>query len=451
MTSGEQATSDYQANLLARLDRIPVWPYGRRLLWVIGAGYFFAFFDVVTIGAALPVIETQFEVSKTAASLAVTSSLAGYVFGALADSTLSDLRGRRLSMMVSVGLFTAGSIAAAVSPNLLWLIIFRFVAGMGIGAEIACVTTYVAEISPAQLRGRYTSWVTVMAFAGLAVVPFVARALVPTFEAGWRVLFAIGGLGGLTILMLRRNVPQSARWLLLHGQVERATREIEAAENTARVLVGANLPPPRPGLDQSVESKWPIRTLLGGGYAKYALLFIAIWFVYYIGNYGWLTLAPTLLVDHGYSLSSSLSFLVVTGIGFLVGALLSTRVSDRFPRRELTMAGAFMWAVALVLIGLLTSPVIVMVFGFVASTTVGFLIPLLYTYTAEHFPTAARATSVAMTDGLGHIGGALAPTIVLAANRGWGFDGAFVVMAVTGAVTAVLLFFARRTTGVALT
>src|SRR3984957_3645381 len=90
---------------LARLDRIPVWPYEKKLLWVVGAGYFFAFFDIVTISYALPVIATQFHVSKGAVSLSVTSSLVGYIVGALADSVVADKWGRRLSMILSVSVF----------------------------------------------------------------------------------------------------------------------------------------------------------------------------------------------------------------------------------------------------------------------------------------------------------------------------------------------------------
>ena len=194
---------------LARLDRIPVWPYERKLLWVVGAGYFFAFFDIVTISFAAPVIATQFHVSKSTVTLSVTSSLIGYIIGALANSTIADKWGRKLSLTVSVAVFSVGTILAATSTNITELIIFRFIAGLGIGAEIAAVTTYIGELSPARLRGRYTSWATTAAYAGFAVVPFVARALVPTFASGWRILFLIGALGGLTILFMRRNLPPS--------------------------------------------------------------------------------------------------------------------------------------------------------------------------------------------------------------------------------------------------
>src|SRR5437588_6553746 len=90
------------ASVTARLDRIPVWPYERKLLWVVGAGYFFAFFDIVTISFALPVIATQFHASKGEVSLSVTSSLIGYIIGAIGDSQVADKWGRRLSLAVPV-------------------------------------------------------------------------------------------------------------------------------------------------------------------------------------------------------------------------------------------------------------------------------------------------------------------------------------------------------------
>ncbi|MQA74088.1 MAG: MFS transporter [Solirubrobacterales bacterium] len=432
------------ADLLARLDRIPVWPYGQRLLWVIGAGYFFAFFDIMTIGLALPVIASQFDVSSSTAALAVTASLVGYIVGALVNSRIADLRGRRLALMISVCVFTAGTLAAALSPSIGWLIAFRFVAGMGIGAEIAGVTTYVGELSPARMRGTSTTRVTLMAFAGLAVVPLVARALVPSFEDGWRVLFLLGALGGLTVATLRRNLPPSARWLLTRGRRREAERVVISAEREARALTGGELP------EVDSPAAAPAQRPSRGLFERQAALFVAIWFVYYIGSYGWLTMAPTLLTDHGFSLTSSLSFLVAAGAGFVVGAFAATRLADRVERRRTTSIAAGAWAVALLVIGLAPSPAVIMLVGFAAAALNGFQVPLLYTYTAEHFPTHARATGVAFTDGLGHVGGALAPLIVLAANQTWGFAGAFVVMAATGAIAAALLLLARPMTGVPL-
>jgi MFS transporter, putative metabolite:H+ symporter len=432
---------------LARLDRIPVWPYDRKLLWVVGAGYFFAFFDIVTISFAAPVIAEQFHVSKGTVTLSVTSSLIGYIIGAFSDATIADKWGRRLSLALSVGVFSLGTVLAAASTNVVELIIFRFIAGLGIGAEIAAVTTYIGELSPAPLRGRYTSWATTAAYAGFAVVPFIARGLIPSFAGGWRILFLIGALGGVTILFMRRNLPPSPRWLAAQGRHDEAEEVVAQAEQSAKETIDGELPPAREVPDEATAERFPVRALLRAPMAGRVALFVGIWFVYYIGNYGWLTLAPTLFVDKGYSLADSTTYLIVSGLGFLVGAYTTTHFSDKLERKFAAAAVAVVWAISLLVIGFFVSPTIIVVFGFIASASIGLLVPMLYTYTAEHFSTNARATGVALTDGLGHIGGALAPLIVLGANSAWGFSGAFTVMAITGVVAGALMLLGIQTTG----
>ena len=432
---------------LARLDRIPVWPYERKLLWVVGAGYFFAFFDIVTISFAAPVIAEQFHVSKSSVTLSVTSSLIGYIIGALVNSTIADKWGRKLSLTVSVAVFSVGTVLAAFSTNVTELIIFRFVAGLGIGAEIAAVTTYISELSPARMRGRYTSWATTAAYAGFAVVPFVARALVPTFASGWRILFLIGALGGVTILFMRRNLPPSPRWLVTQGRTDEARELVAEAEEKAREDIDGQLPEPEPVPDEAKAERFPIAALLRPPMVGRLALFVGIWFVYYVGNYGWLTLAPTLFTDKGYSLADSTTYLIVSGIGFLVGAFATTRFSDRLERKYTCAVFAVVWGISLLVIGYRVSPAVIIVFGFIASATIGLLVPMLYTYTAEHFPTNSRATGVALTDGLGHVGGALAPLIVLGANSAWGFSSSFLVMAISGFAAAVLILLGIQATG----
>ena len=106
------------SEILARLDRIPCWPYPRRVLAVIGAGIFFAFFDIVTIAAALPVLIEQFRVSSEAASQTISFGLFGYVVGAFVVSRLADRGGRRLGLLGSVCLFSGGSLLTATSTEL---------------------------------------------------------------------------------------------------------------------------------------------------------------------------------------------------------------------------------------------------------------------------------------------------------------------------------------------
>ena len=433
--------------ILARLDRIPVWPYSNALFAILGFGFFFAFFDIVTIGFALPVVTKQFAASPEVASWTVTGSLAGYIVGSFLVSRIGDTYGRQVGLILSVTLFTVGSLLSATATDIWWLIGWRVISGMGIGAEIAATSTYLGEQSPASLRGRFTCLAILSGFLGFAVIPFVALALVPEFDWGWRALFVIGGLGGLVIGVMRRRLRPSAHWLIGQGRIEEAEATVARAEEIAVTKLGHALPPVGEVRAIKAVRRGSLAELVKPPYLNRVIMFAVIWFFYYLGNYAWITLAPTLLVDAGYSLTSSITFLVVTGIGFVVGSAAAIWLADRMERKLSTALIGLAWALSLAAIGIAPSNVTIMIAGFLASVTIGLIIPILYAYTTENFPTRFRATGVSATDGIGHLGGALAPIVILPIDRAWGFSGAIYAMAFTGLVASVILLAGRRTTG----
>lgn len=434
------STSPDGARVIARLDALLTWPYRPQVLIALGAAWFFAFFDVVNIGYALPVIADQFGVTSSQSAIAITVGLVGYVVGALLDSVVSDRRGRPLALTLSVIAFSVGSVVAALSQDLTVLCVGRFIAGMGIGAEISAATAYVGEISPARLRGRAGGMAAAWGYVGFAVVPFISMALVPNFEWGWRVLFLIGAVGGLVILPLRLGLPRSPRWLVARGEVAEAGDIVTAAERRAVEKPSRLRATPLPARPPSAHAEQRHR------FGIYAVLFAAMWFAYYIGNYGWLTLAPTLLTDEGFSLATSIGFLSVTGIGFVVGSFTAVGIGERIERKTMIIAVLLAWAAALLAIGFAPSGGVIMAFGFIASATIGFGVPVMYVYTAEHFESRRRARGVATADGTGHIGGAIAPYVVLPA-AGVSFAWGMGVMALTGVIAAVCVMFGRRLTG----
>jgi len=434
--------------LLARLDRLPVWPYPRRFLWVVGIGFLFAFFDVITIALALPKLEQLFNISMATATWSITSGLIGYIVGSFCIARCSDVMGRRLSLFLSIGFFSIGSILTACSMSFFWVIVFRFFTGVGIGAEIAIISTYLSEMSPACCRGRYTTLAIAWGMLGFAVVPFFGLLLIPHFEWGWRAMFLLGGIGGLFTFWMRQHLPDSPRWLVARGRLDAADAMIQAAER--RVSIRMTLPPV-PDISQQPEPVRDFRLsqLFKAPYGCRIFLFVALWFVYYIGNYAWLTLAPSLLNEAGFSLSKSLTFVALASTGFVVGALIAAYLGDRIERKwSLSIAG-IIWVVTLLCIGWFPVEATIGIAGFLAACTIGFMIPLMYIYTAEHFPTQSRATSVAVTDGLGHLGGAFCGQIVLgiASYFTLPFTAAFTVMSITGVLTILLILSGDRMTG----
>ncbi len=438
MSSGKTGSE-----IISRLDRIPVWPFGGMVLWVVGMGYLVSFYDITNVAFGLPNIVKALHISAAASAVPITASLLGYILGAYLNSTYADLKGRRAAIITATLLFTVGSLATAFSFNVGWLIVWRFITGMGIGAEISAISAYIGEMSPAPVRGRFTGWANVFSFSGLAIVPFIALALVPHFSWGWRGLFVVGALGGLTLIWAVR-VPESPRWLIAHGRLEEAASIVRSGEERAEKKLGNRLPPITSLPDESHEAHFPTSALFRPPYVGRWILLLCIWLFIYLSDYAWLGLAPTLLVDRGYTITSSIVFLLATGIGYPIGAILSAWLGDRFERKYSIIVGIVVYAAGLAAFGLIPSAATIYIAGFLLSVALVFFFPLLYALTAESFPTQARATGVAMTDGIGHIGGALAPIFTLAIYTAFGHSGftmAFMYMTVTALVGAVLLPF----------
>jgi putative MFS transporter len=417
----------------------------------MGAGFFFAFFDIITIGLSLPVFSKQFNVPLSMALWTITSSLIGYIFGAFCDGRLSDFFGRRIALFLSVAAFSIGSLLSACSQNLETLIVCRFIIGLGIGAEISNVVTYVSELSPAKIRGRITAIPICIAFLGFAIVPFVGLLLVPNFSWGWRALFVIGGLGGLILFWMRRSMPESIRWLVAHDRLDEAASQLKQAESQIIKKIGKPLPPvERLNTEHSQQNLSLLTTIKAN--LKPLVLFAFIWFFYYLGNYAWLTLSTKLFMLAGFKLASSLLILGISSLGFVVGSLLAIFYGDRLERQHLAVFLASLWGLLLLFIAFWHTEISIIIFGFLATTAISFIIPIMYIFTSEQFATKTRATCLSITDGLGHLGGAFCGQYTFFfydafKDGGDGVNAAFVALAATGFITALLLTFGKKMTG----
>lgn len=416
--------------------------------------FFFAFFDIVSIGLALPRIEQTFGISPEIASWPITSGLMGYILGSFLDSRISDRYGRRIGIYISILLYSVGSLFCGLSQSITNLTVWRFVSGMGLGAEISLVTTLLSELSPASYRGQSTSRAVAFGMLGFAAVPVIGFFLVPNYSWGWRALFVFGSLGGLIIALTRWWVPESPHWLVARGFFTKADAIVTNAETYARNRLKIELPPP------STREQIPLKhasilQLFQSPCNKRIIFFVAIWFIYYLGNYAWLTLSTNLFVDKGFKLANSIGFVAISSCGFIFGCLFPMLWGDKVERKKFAATVAIIWSISLLIIGWFPTTWVIICSGFIAATTIAAIIPIMYAYTAENFPTAIRATCVSVTDGLGHLGGAICGQVIfgvyaLFEHAGLGFPAAFSCMALTGLITALLLLFGTNMTKVAL-
>jgi putative MFS transporter len=423
------------AEILARQDRIRSWALPWSYLAIIGTGYFFTFYDITDIGFAIPQIQTQFGLTGNESTfLALSIGLIGYAVGSVVIGAMADRLGRFKLLIATIVLTAIGSFGDAAAGSLTVLIVFRFITGMGVGADLNLVSTYIGELAPAALRGRISVTTFLVGIIGQAVTPFVALALIPGLHDGWRWLFIIGGVIALIALVARFELPESPRWLALHGRLDEADALVGEMERRAQAR-GETLEEPDP-TDLDTRVGFPFRELLSAPYLRRVIVFLAMWFFWYIGNYGFLGDAATLFKAKG--LSAGTLYLAIGAIGYPVGAGLMIAAIDRFERRLLLVGSTVIWLIGMVLVATAASEAIVIVGAFLASTALGMFLQAGYTYTAESFPTRARTSGFALCDGIGHGGGALGGLVLPSVVSSVSFFFGFTMIGVTGLIAGLI-------------
>ena len=224
------------SDIPARLDRLPWSRWHWRVVIALGVAWVLDGLEVTLVGSIGGVLERSDTLALTAAQIGWTGSLyvGGAVVGALVFGRLTDKLGRKRLFLVTLTVYTLATLATAFSPNYAFFAVCRFVTGLGIGGEYAAINSAIDELIPARVRGRVnlaingSFWSGAALGAGLSLLLLDPRVLGP--EWGWRACFALGALLAVAIFRVRRDVPESPRWLISHGRPEEAQRVIESIE-----------------------------------------------------------------------------------------------------------------------------------------------------------------------------------------------------------------------------
>lgn len=423
---------------IARLNRIPIWAFPATLVAVIGVAYFFVFFDITDIGFAMPAIAAQFNLTGSESLfVALAVGLIGYIIGSYTIGTLADKYGRVNTMLATLALTSLGSFGDAAATNLITLSVWRLVTGMGVGADLNLVSTYISELSPSNIRGKISVETFFIGIAGQAVTPFVALALVPSFAEGWRMLFVIGGVVAVIALAASFRLPESPRWLVLHGRTERAEVIVTKMEKFAEAK-GVALPEPEVSKVSGEQGRYPTSYLLHRPYSTRLVLLASMWFLWYIGNYGFLGDAATLLSSQGITVASSILYLAVGAVGYPVGAVLMLLVADKVERKRLILTATVVWLAGMAAFGSLDGEALITAGSFMASLALGMYLQVAYTFTAESYPTRARTSGFALSDGVGHIGGAVGALVLPVLVTALDFGTGFMIIGLTGLAAGVI-------------
>lgn len=447
----ENVTIEDTKELNRRIDQMPRLGVNYALLVLIGASYFFAFYDISAFGYSLDKLISVFHWTVTESTIPASLYLFGYIVGALIVGNIADRTGRRTGLTLTVAILTVGGILTALSWNLASFSIFRFITGMGTGAELSIAATLISEYSPARSRGRFVQLNYFWGAAGLGVAPFLILWFLGTAPS-WRLVFLFGAFVGFLILIMRtKYLVESPRWLLVKG------RKTEAFEILKRMeaISSKSKKPPVPveeDFDQVVAAseKIPIIELFKKNVIFRTIIAIAFWAIWYITVYAWLGYEPYLLTTINVTLPGGLLFVAFSDLAFPVGAVVSFLVIEYSERKYIVAAIAFIFAISSFVITASYVPVVIFVGAFFGAFAIA-ANSAAYVYTTEMFPTRMRAAGMSFGDGAGHIGGAVAPFILLGALDLFGGRGAFLTLGIIVALSGVVALLGPKTTGLALT
>lgn len=445
-------------DLLYRIDSLARRPYGPVLLILVYVSFILVFWDVYNIAYMLPGAAAEFHISTSSFlyALPITTGFVGYAIGELILGYYGGRFGRKNSILIALIIAAIGSILTAISTNQIEFSIFRAVVGLAIGAEIGLASTYLSEVTPSALRGRVTAGMVIVGFATILPVGIVGLYIVPAFPVyGWRVLSLLGLIVIVPALfMSSKFMPESPRWLLKVGRRAQAEKEIEMMENYVKTKYGKIERVATKKVPDEVEIKelsymqlFKNRKFLGA----IALMFVA-WFFFYMPTYGVITVFPSLFIAHGFTVTNSFLYFLISSLGNPVGGLLGLYLTDKVERKYLALIIGILLAISLILWGISTSPIDFVAAGFSTIFMLGFWFSIMYTYTAELFTTEARSAAFGFTDGLGHIGAAIIPYILLpiALSAGVlaisGYTWAFITLAIFALIAgSVVTAFGPKT------
>lgn len=424
--------------IAARLNRLPLI----RRHWGLAArsavGQFFDLYDmymVSYVGAAL--LSAHFFTLPVLATY-VASGFFGMFFGVIGFTSAADLVGRRPAFIITLLLYSLATLVGAFSPDATFLIVTRFIAGIGIGAELIIIDTYINEIVPPSGRGRVLPAVYSVGNLAAPVVAVISYLLVPTniLWDGWRWVLVIGSLGALYAWYLRTSLPESARWLESRGRLKEAEKIVAELEMSAQKETGKPLPPPES--TQVVQgSGQPFKDLWQGPYRARTIGMMIFQFCQTFGYYGFSAWATTLVMAKGFSLVHSLFYTFLMAILTPVGGVAAFLTLEHIERKWAVVFTALAVAVCGLAFGFASTATLVVISGSLMTFFNNWFSTSFHTYHTEIFPTRARATGAGFTYAWSRLSSVFTSYLIGALLATTGEVGVFVVIAVAMVIAAL--------------
>ena len=422
------ASDTFETNVPQRMDRLPWSRFHWLVVTALGITWILDGLEVTLVGSLSGAIAAspRLRLTDTEVGLTASAYLGGAVVGALFFGWLTDRLGRKKLFTVTVLIYLVATIASGFAWDFWSFALFRFVTGMGIGGEYAAVNATIQELIPARKRGftdlviNGSFWLGAALGALGAVVALNPAVIDP--ELGWRVAFVIGGIIGIAVLLLRRFIPESPRWLMTHGRPEEASDVVAAIEARVERETGQPLPPVPPGRLQLRRhgSGWflPSLRVLAVQYRSRTVLGVAL-----MGSqafcYNAVLFTYALVLTKFYAVPSGQVgwFMLPFALGNFLGPLLLGRFFDTLGRKRMITATYALAGILMAAVGWMFAQGWLDATGQTLAWTVIFFFASAaassaYLTVGETFPLEVRAVAISVFYAMGTAVGGIAGPVV---------------------------------------
>jgi MFS transporter, putative metabolite:H+ symporter len=430
--------------IAARINRLPATKSLWKLVALISLGGWFELYDLFFTGYIAPGLAksgiltgtTQgfFGFSGIGAFVAVT--FAGLFIGTFFLGFLSDRYGRRFIFTYSLLWYTAATVIMACQTSTEGLLLWRFIAGIGVGVEIITIDAYISEMVPRHMRGRAFAFNQAIMFSSVPVVALLSWQLVPIapfgFE-GWRWVVLIGSAGAIVVCFIRRVVPESPLWLAQNERGQEADRIVALIESRVAREHGQALPEPVLAAVPLKPVKASLSELFRPPYRSRLIMLVVFNFCQVIGYYGFANWVPSLLVAKGIEVTKGLAYSAIIAIANPIGPLLGMTFADRIDRKWVIVGAALTVAIVGTAFSQVTEPGLLILCGVLITLANTILSYAYHAYQVEVFPTAIRARAGGIAYSSSRVGAISSGFLIAFFLRDFGATGAF------GLITACMI------------
>ena len=389
--------------LAGRIDALPSSAGLWRFITLLALGGFFELYDLFETGyissglVAAGVFHTGsagvFGVADQAAFASAT--FLGLFVGASLLAPYADRFGRRLTFMCALAWYGAFSLLMAFQQSAEMIILFRFLVGIGLGVELVTIDTYLSEWVPAHLRSRAFAFSFFIQFLSVPAVALMSWWLVPqtilSLE-GWRWVVIAGAVCSLVIWLIRKNLPESARWLAQQGRHQEAHQVLSAMEKRCGIAPGEDFS--NSDAAAQLPKKGRFSEIWAPAYRKRTLMLVVMNFFQAIGFFGFGNWLPALLSGKGATVTHSLLYAFFITLAYPLGSLICSRYADKLENKWQIVFSSLMTVVFGTLFAFMTNPVLMIICGFLITYSNAWLTFSYHAYQTEIFPTHIRARAV---------------------------------------------------------